>query len=145
MADMGHSQADKAATRERVLRITSRKVRAEGVTRPNTADLMKEAGLTHGGFCIPPPDTSPGAQARVRSGPRVWRPWGELEAGDEDGPTVWTPDALTVVAREQGIDIARSQVRRILLKEGARRSLSRAGAGPWRAAERSPLLLSSGQ
>ncbi|WP_424534383.1 TetR/AcrR family transcriptional regulator [Sphaerisporangium viridialbum] len=50
MADMGHSQADKAATRERVLRITSRKVRAEGVTRPNIADLMKEAGLTHGGF-----------------------------------------------------------------------------------------------
>ncbi|MFG2358998.1 TetR/AcrR family transcriptional regulator [Streptomyces sp. NPDC048521] len=47
---MGHSQAEKAATRERVLRIASRKVRTEGITRPGIADLMKEAGLTHGGF-----------------------------------------------------------------------------------------------
>ncbi|MFS4092225.1 TetR/AcrR family transcriptional regulator [Streptomyces sp. AF1A] len=47
---MGHSQADKAASRERVLRIASRKVRAEGVTRPGIAELMQEAGLTHGGF-----------------------------------------------------------------------------------------------
>ncbi|GAA3825516.1 TetR/AcrR family transcriptional regulator [Streptomyces chiangmaiensis] len=47
---MGQSQAEKAASRERVLRIAARKVRAEGVTRPGIADLMKEAGLTHGGF-----------------------------------------------------------------------------------------------
>ncbi|MFJ7495875.1 TetR/AcrR family transcriptional regulator [Streptomyces sp. NPDC097727] len=47
---MGHSQAEKAASRERVLQIASRKVRTEGVTRPGIADLMKEAGLTHGGF-----------------------------------------------------------------------------------------------
>lgn len=47
---MGHSQAEKAATRERVLRIASRKIRAEGVTRPGVAELMNEAGLTHGGF-----------------------------------------------------------------------------------------------
>jgi TetR/AcrR family transcriptional repressor of nem operon len=47
---MGHSQTDKAASRERVLRIAARKVRAEGVTRPGIAELMKEAGLTHGGF-----------------------------------------------------------------------------------------------
>ncbi|MFD7445763.1 TetR/AcrR family transcriptional regulator [Streptomyces sp. NPDC059909] len=47
---MGHSQAEKAASRERVLRIAARKVRAEGVSRPGIADLMKEAGLTHGGF-----------------------------------------------------------------------------------------------
>ncbi|GAA5021191.1 TetR/AcrR family transcriptional regulator [Streptomyces siamensis] len=47
---MGHSQAEKAATRARVLRLASRKIRAEGVTRPGVADLMNEAGLTHGGF-----------------------------------------------------------------------------------------------
>jgi TetR/AcrR family transcriptional repressor of nem operon len=47
---MGHSQAEKAASRERVLRMAARKVRAEGVTRPGITDLMKEAGLTHGGF-----------------------------------------------------------------------------------------------
>ncbi len=40
---MGHSQAEKAASRERVLRIAARKVRAEGVTRPGVAELMKEA------------------------------------------------------------------------------------------------------
>ncbi|MEU1199898.1 TetR/AcrR family transcriptional regulator [Streptomyces sp. NPDC005813] len=47
---MGHSQAEKAATRARVLRLASRRIRAEGVTRPGVADLMNEAGLTHGGF-----------------------------------------------------------------------------------------------
>ncbi|MDT0465717.1 TetR/AcrR family transcriptional regulator [Streptomyces gibsoniae] len=47
---MGHSQAEKAASRDRVLRMAARKVRAEGVTRPGVAELMKEAGLTHGGF-----------------------------------------------------------------------------------------------
>jgi TetR/AcrR family transcriptional repressor of nem operon len=47
---MGHSQADKAATRERVLRIASRRIRTDGVNRPGVAELMREAGLTHGGF-----------------------------------------------------------------------------------------------
>lgn len=47
---MGHSQTDKAASKERVLRAAARKVREEGLTRPGIADLMKEAGLTHGGF-----------------------------------------------------------------------------------------------
>ncbi|MCX4460541.1 TetR/AcrR family transcriptional regulator (plasmid) [Streptomyces sp. NBC_01340] len=47
---MGHSQAEKEASRERVLRMAARKVRAEGVTRPGVAELMKAAGLTHGGF-----------------------------------------------------------------------------------------------
>ncbi|MGW5479515.1 TetR/AcrR family transcriptional regulator [Streptomyces sp. NPDC004008] len=30
--------------------MAARRVRAEGVTRPGVAELMKEAGLTHGGF-----------------------------------------------------------------------------------------------
>jgi TetR/AcrR family transcriptional repressor of nem operon len=47
---MGHSQAEKAATRARVLQLASRKVRTEGVTRLGIAELMNEAGLTHGGF-----------------------------------------------------------------------------------------------
>ncbi|MFJ2033492.1 TetR/AcrR family transcriptional regulator [Streptosporangium sp. NPDC087985] len=47
---MGYSQAEKAASRERVLSIAARKVRAEGVSRPAIADIMEEAGLTHGGF-----------------------------------------------------------------------------------------------
>jgi TetR/AcrR family transcriptional repressor of nem operon len=47
---MGHSQVEKAATRARVLQLASRKVRTEGVTRLGIAELMNEAGLTHGGF-----------------------------------------------------------------------------------------------
>lgn len=47
---MGHSQAAKAESRERVLRVTARRIREEGTDRPGVADLMKEAGLTHGGF-----------------------------------------------------------------------------------------------
>src|ERR671920_2146923 len=45
---------------------------------------------------------------------------GELTATDVAGPAVWTLDALTAAARAAGIDIARSQVRRILLAEGGR-------------------------
>lgn len=47
---MGHSQAEKAASHERVLRIAARKVRTDGVGGLGVADVMKEAGLTHGGF-----------------------------------------------------------------------------------------------
>jgi TetR/AcrR family transcriptional regulator, transcriptional repressor for nem operon len=47
---MGHSKAAKAESHDRVLRIAARCIREEGVTRPGVADLMKEAGLTHGGF-----------------------------------------------------------------------------------------------
>ncbi len=45
---------------------------------------------------------------------------GELVAADATGPGVWTLDALTAAARAAGIDIARSQVRRILLADGVR-------------------------
>src|SRR3954468_15009321 len=45
---------------------------------------------------------------------------GELTAADPEGPAVWTLDALTAAARAAGIEIARSQVRRILLAERVR-------------------------
>lgn len=45
---------------------------------------------------------------------------GDLAADDETGPAVWTLNALTQAARDRGIDIARSQVRRILQDEGVR-------------------------
>src|SRR4051795_3791935 len=51
---------------------------------------------------------------RVRDGA------GERRPADAAGPAVWTLDALTAAARAGGIDIARSQVRRILLAEGVR-------------------------
>src|SRR3954453_15238780 len=45
---------------------------------------------------------------------------GELRPADAAGPAAWTPGALTTAARAAGIDIPRSQVRRILLAEGVR-------------------------
>jgi transposase len=45
---------------------------------------------------------------------------GELAAADVSGPPEWTLDALAAEARRLGIEIGRSQVRRILLAEGVR-------------------------
>jgi transposase len=45
---------------------------------------------------------------------------GGLQAEDEEGTAYWTLDTLAESAREMGIEIGRSQVRRILLAEGVR-------------------------
>jgi transposase len=45
---------------------------------------------------------------------------GELVAPDPDGEPEWTLDTLTAAARERGIQVARSQVRRIFRQEGVR-------------------------
>ena len=45
---------------------------------------------------------------------------GDLSAGDERGPAQWTLDALAEAARNAGIGVRRSQVRRILLAEKVR-------------------------
>lgn len=56
--------------------------------------------------------TPPGRAVRDASG--------ELVAADAAKPALWTLDALVEVAREQGIIVGRSQVRRILQREGVR-------------------------
>jgi transposase len=58
---------------------------------------------------------------------------GELSAADEHGPAQWTLDTLARAARDAGIAVGRSQVRRILLAEKVRwrRTRSRAAStGP---------------
>src|SRR4051812_7036255 len=45
---------------------------------------------------------------------------GVLVAADLEREAHWTLDALTAAARERGITVGRSQVRRVLLREGAR-------------------------
>jgi transposase len=45
---------------------------------------------------------------------------GGLSVGDERGPAQWTLDALARAARDAGIAVGRSQVRRILLAEKVR-------------------------
>ncbi|EJL54789.1 transcriptional regulator [Rhizobium sp. CF122] len=47
---MGHSQQDKRKTHERIVEIASKRLREKGLEGVGVADLMKEAGLTVGGF-----------------------------------------------------------------------------------------------
>lgn len=47
---VGSSQADKAASHERIVKIAAARIRRDGVDDLAVANLMSEAGLTHGGF-----------------------------------------------------------------------------------------------
>src|SRR5713226_6900958 len=47
---MRHSKADKVKTHERIVAIASKRFREEGLAGIGIADLMKDAGLTVGGF-----------------------------------------------------------------------------------------------
>jgi len=47
---MGHSQEDKAGSHDRIVRAAAGRFRESGVDGIGVADLMKNAGLTHGGF-----------------------------------------------------------------------------------------------
>ena len=47
---MGHSQAEKARNRERILAEASRQVRRDGLESVSVGPLMHSVGLTHGGF-----------------------------------------------------------------------------------------------
>src|ERR1700730_2044037 len=47
---MRHSKAEKAKTHKRIVAIASMRFREEGLAGIGIADLMKEAGLTVGGF-----------------------------------------------------------------------------------------------
>jgi TetR/AcrR family transcriptional regulator, transcriptional repressor for nem operon len=47
---VGTSQAAKAASHDRILDIAAARIRRDGIDRLSVAEIMKEAGLTHGGF-----------------------------------------------------------------------------------------------
>jgi TetR/AcrR family transcriptional regulator, transcriptional repressor for nem operon len=47
---MGHSRAEKAETHKRIVGIASKRFRENGLAGIGVADVMKEAGLTVGGF-----------------------------------------------------------------------------------------------
>lgn len=47
---MGHSQADKARNRERILEEAAAHIRRNGLESLSVAGLMEAVGLTHGGF-----------------------------------------------------------------------------------------------
>lgn len=47
---MGTSQKEKAASHERIVAIAAARIRGQGIDGVNVAEIMREAGLTHGGF-----------------------------------------------------------------------------------------------
>jgi TetR/AcrR family transcriptional repressor of nem operon len=47
---MGHSRAEKAETHKRIVKIASKRFREDGLAGVGIAELMKDAGLTVGGF-----------------------------------------------------------------------------------------------
>jgi TetR/AcrR family transcriptional repressor of nem operon len=47
---VGSSQANKAANHERIVSAASRQIRSDGIENVSVGELMKQAGLTHGGF-----------------------------------------------------------------------------------------------
>jgi TetR/AcrR family transcriptional repressor of nem operon len=47
---VGSSQADKADSHDRIVKAASRRIRRDGIDNVSVAELMKQAGLTHGGF-----------------------------------------------------------------------------------------------
>jgi TetR/AcrR family transcriptional repressor of nem operon len=47
---MRQSAQEKARTHERIVEIASARIREEGIEGPGVAEIMREAGLTHGGF-----------------------------------------------------------------------------------------------
>jgi TetR/AcrR family transcriptional repressor of nem operon len=47
---MGHSQKDKEKTHQAIVEIAAQKMRESGTEGPGVAEIMKAAGLTHGGF-----------------------------------------------------------------------------------------------
>jgi TetR/AcrR family transcriptional repressor of nem operon len=47
---MGHSQEEKAKNHRRIVDIAARRIREAGTDGPGVAEIMSEAGLTHGGF-----------------------------------------------------------------------------------------------
>ncbi len=78
----------KEETRERILRAAARAIRKHGYEGVGVADVMKEAGLTHGGFyahfesrdALPPirqvqnrSRTSPGRSRRRSRAKNSWR------------------------------------------------------------------------
>ena len=47
---MGHSKDDKSASHERIVGTAAGRIRESGTEQPGVAEIMRAAGLTHGGF-----------------------------------------------------------------------------------------------
>ncbi|MBB4936830.1 transposase [Streptosporangium album] len=102
--------------RERIERFNTEGLAGLG-DRPGAGRKPRITEVERGRIIALARSTPPGRLARDEAG--------DLAAADESGPPQWTLDSLTAAARAAGITVARSQVRRILLKEKVRRRHTR--------------------
>src|ERR1700732_33777 len=83
---MRHSKAEKAKTHERIVAIASRRFREEGLAGIGIADLMKEAGLTVGGFYKHFNSRDALVAEAVGCALELWKP--QVDAAASGGPSV---------------------------------------------------------
>ncbi len=81
---MGHSKAEKAKTHKRIVKIASKRFREEGLTGVGIAELMKEAGLTVGGFYKHFASRDDLVAEAVSSAPSAWKR--QVDAAAAGGP-----------------------------------------------------------
>src|ERR1700726_3315729 len=83
---MGYSKAQKAKTHERIIKLASKRFREEGLAGIGIAELMKEAGLTVGGFYKHFKSRDDLVAEAVGSALGVWKR--QVDAAASDGPLV---------------------------------------------------------
>jgi TetR/AcrR family transcriptional repressor of nem operon len=83
---MGHSRMQKTKTHKRIVSIAARRFREEGLAGVGIADLMKEAGLTVGGFYKHFKSRDDLVAEAVGSALGVWKR--QVDAAAGDGPPV---------------------------------------------------------
>src|ERR1700741_5121410 len=83
---MRHSKAEKAKTHKRIVAIASKRFRENGLTGIGIAELMKEAGLTVGGFYKHFKSRDALVAEAVGSALGTWK--GQLEAAASGGPSI---------------------------------------------------------
>lgn len=83
---MGHSRAEKAETHQRIVTLASKRFREKGLAGISIADLMKEAGLTVGGFYKHFSSRDDLVAEAMRSALGAWKR--KLDAAASGGPPV---------------------------------------------------------
>jgi TetR/AcrR family transcriptional repressor of nem operon len=83
---MRHSNAEKAKTHKRIVAIASKRFREEGLAGIGIADLMKEAGLTVGGFYKHFKSRDALVAEAVGSALEIWKR--QMDAAAAGGPPV---------------------------------------------------------
>ena len=83
---MGHSRAEKAKTHEKIVALASKRFREKGLAGIGIAELMKEAGLTVGGFYKHFGSRDELVAEAVGSALGRWK--GKLDAAAAGGPPV---------------------------------------------------------